>query len=96
MTVGAGSTDFTLADSAPVSTVRCLAGPSRPRASHAHDNKAWRLISQLSLNYLSLSEQGQGAAAMRELLRLYGDSHDSALQLQIEGLREVSSKACTR
>ncbi|WP_439852260.1 type VI secretion system baseplate subunit TssF [Pseudomonas syringae] len=96
MSVGSGKTDFTLADSAPVSAVRCLAGPSRPRASHAHDNKAWRLISQLSLNYLSLSEQGQGAAALRELLRLYGDDHDVALQLQIEGLREVSSKPCTR
>ncbi|MBC3957582.1 type VI secretion system baseplate subunit TssF [Pseudomonas triticifolii] len=96
MSVGSGKTDFTLADSAPVSAVRCLAGPSRPRASHAHDNKAWRLISQLSLNYLSLSEQGQGAAALRELLRLYGDDNDAALQLQIEGLREVSSKPCTR
>ncbi|SDS44195.1 type VI secretion system protein ImpG [Pseudomonas asplenii] len=96
MNVGSGKSDFTLADSAPVSAVRCLAGPSRPRASHAHDNKAWRLISQLSLNYLSLSEAGQGAAALRELLRLYGESNDAALQLQIEGLREVSSKACTR
>lgn len=96
MSVGSGNTDFTLADSAPVSAVRCLTGPSRPRASNAHDNKAWRLISQLSLNYLSLSEQGQGAAALRELLRLYGDSNDAALQLQIEGLREVSSKAVTR
>ncbi|WP_248769483.1 type VI secretion system baseplate subunit TssF [Pseudomonas sp. MWU12-2345] len=96
MNVGSGKSDFTLADSAPVSAIRCLAGPSRPRASHAHDNQAWRLISQLSLNYLSLSEAGQGAAALRELLRLYGESNDAALQLQIEGLREVSSKPCTR
>ncbi|MGB9088465.1 MAG: type VI secretion system baseplate subunit TssF [Pseudomonas farsensis] len=96
MNVGDGRSDFSLADSAPVAAVRCLAGPSRPKASHAHDNRAWRLISQLSLNYLSLAEQGQGAAALRELLRLYGDHHDSALQLQIDGLREVSSKACTR
>jgi len=96
MNVGTGKSDFTLADSAPVAAIRCLAGPSRPRASHAHDNQAWRLISQLSLNYLSLSEAGQGAAALRELLRLYGESNDAALQLQIEGLREVSSKPCTR
>ncbi|MBV6289714.1 type VI secretion system baseplate subunit TssF [Pseudomonas aegrilactucae] len=96
MNVGDGRSDFTLADSAPVAAIRCLAGPSRPQASHAHDNQAWRLISQLSLNYLSLTEQGQGAAALRELLRLYGDSHDPALQLQIDGLREVSSKAVTR
>jgi type VI secretion system protein ImpG len=79
-----------------VSTIRCLAGPSRPRASFAYDQKAWRLISQLSLNYLSLSEQGEGAAALRELLRLYGDDQNDALQLQIEGLRKVSSRACTR
>jgi type VI secretion system protein ImpG len=96
MNVGNGTTDFTLADSAPVKAIRCLAGPSRPRASHAHGNSAWRLISQLSLNYLSLSEEGQGAAALRELLRLYGDDHDPALSLQIEGLREVSCKPCTR
>ena len=96
MPIGAHKSDFTLEDSAPVMQVRCLAGPSRPRASRAHDASAWRLISQLSLNYLSLAERGQGAAALRELLRLYGDSGDPALQLQIEGLREVSSKPCTR
>ncbi|MDE1197615.1 MAG: type VI secretion system baseplate subunit TssF [Pseudomonas sp.] len=96
MNEGAGKTDFTLAESAPVSSIRCLAGPSRPRASHAHDHKAWRLISQLSLNYLSLSENGQGAAALREMLRLYGDPNDAALQLQIEGLRDVRSQVCTR
>jgi type VI secretion system protein ImpG len=96
MSVGSGKTDFTLAGSAPVSSIRCVTRPSRPRTSHAHDQQAWRLISQLSLNYLSLSEPGQGAAALRELLRLYGDSSDTTLQLQIEGLREASSKPCTR
>lgn len=96
MPVGTAKSDFTLEDSAPVLSVRCLAGPSRPRPSRAHDASAWRLISQLSLNYLSLGEQGQGAAALRELLRLYGDPSDAALQLQIEGLREVRSRPCTR
>lgn len=96
MPIGGTRSDFTLEDSAPVVAVRCLAGPSRPRASRAHDASAWRLISQLSLNYLSLSEQGQGAAALRELLRLYGDVGDNALQLQIDGLRKVSAQPCTR
>jgi len=96
MNVGSGTTDFTLTDSAPVKAIRCLAGPSRPRPSYAHNSAAWRLISQLSLNYLSLSGKGQGAAALRELLRLYGDDNDPALALQMEGLREVSCKPCTR
>ena len=96
MPIGSGRSDFTLEDSAPVTHIRCVAGPSRPRASRAHDASAWQLISQLSLNYLSLTEQGQGAAALRELLRLYGDPSDAALQLQIDGLRKVSSQPCTR
>ncbi|WP_437882098.1 type VI secretion system baseplate subunit TssF [Pseudomonas sp. LRF_L74] len=96
MPVGSGRSDFTLEDSAPIQAVRCLAGPSRPRASRAHDASAWRLISQLSLNYLSLTDQGQGAAALRELMRLYGDATDSGLQMQIDGLRQVTSKPCTR
>lgn len=91
-----GQSDFTLSDSAPVQAVRCLAGPSRPRPSHANENRAWRLISQLSLNYLSLTEQGQGASALRELLHLYGDDKDSALHQQIEGLRNVTCQAVTR
>ncbi|SEP71605.1 type VI secretion system protein ImpG [Azotobacter beijerinckii] len=96
MPVGSAPSDFTLEEGAPVRAVRCLAGPSRPRASRAHDAAAWQLIGQLSLNYLSLTEGGQGAAALRELLRLYGDPRDPALALQIDGLREVRCRPCTR
>ena len=45
---------------------------------------------------MCIRHRGQGAAALRELLRLYGDPGDSALQLQIEGLRQVRSTPCTR
>ena len=85
MPIGAHKSDLTLEDSAPVMQV--LARRTEPAARQPYDASAWRLISQLSLNYLSLAERGQGAAALRELLRLYGDSGDPALQLQIEGLR---------
>ena len=35
MPVGQGKTDFTLETGAPVESVRCLAGPTRPRPSWA-------------------------------------------------------------
>ena len=87
------ATDFTLESAAPVESVRCVAGLSRPRASFAHGDASWRLISHLSLNYLSIIDTpGEGAAALREMLGLYADPNDSTAQRQIEGVRAVASK----
>ena len=61
MSLGQGRTDFTLESGAPVESIRCLAGPTPPRASHAHGDTSWRLISHLSLNYLSLVDGSKGA-----------------------------------
>jgi len=99
MPIGQGRTDFTLQQSAPVDAVRCLAGPTRPLPSpcHAQGETAWRLISQLSLNYLSLSDTEQrGAAGLRELLKLYADFGQPHLQNQIEGVRNVTSEPVVR
>ncbi len=98
MPIGRGETDFTLASGAPVSAVRCLAGPSRPRPSRAHGDTAWRLISHLTLNYLSIadSDKRQGAAALRELLALYGDLTDDGIRKQIDGVISIQTTPITR
>jgi len=90
--IAKSATDFTLDSAAPVESVRCVAGPSRPRASMAHGDVSWRLISHLALNYLSIVDTpNEGAAALREMLGLYADPNDLSAQRQIEGLRSVSS-----
>lgn len=98
MPVGSGRTDFVLETGAPVAAIRCVAGPSRPRPSLADGENAWRLISHLSLNYLTLADSNpeQGAVALRELLRLYGDPNDAAVQKQIDGLLSVRARPATR
>ena len=98
MPVGRGDADFTLASGAPVGSVRCLAGPTPPRPSHAHGDTAWRLISHLTLNYLSLadSDARQGAVALRELLALYGDLADAAVRKQIDGVCSIQATPITR
>ena len=65
--------DFTLKVNAPVETIRCVAGPTRPRTQVTTGDYAWRIINHLSLNFLSLIDENpdEGAAALRELLRLY-------------------------
>jgi type VI secretion system protein ImpG len=99
MSLGQGQTDFTLEAGAPVTAVRCLSGPTKPRASAAEREIAWRLISHLTLNYLSLADNDtqQGAAALRELLKLYSTPGDAALRKQIEdGVRSISARPVTR
>ncbi|WP_248323886.1 MULTISPECIES: type VI secretion system baseplate subunit TssF [unclassified Caballeronia] len=98
MPLGAGTTDFTLDAEAPVTAVRCLAGPSRPLPSFAQGPAAWRLLDHLSLNYASLVDHDaqQGARALRELLALYCPADDAAALRQIEGLRSVSSEPVVR
>jgi type VI secretion system protein ImpG len=98
MPVGVGKTDFILEAGAPLAAVRCLAGPSQPRPSFAEGSVAWRLLNQLSLNYLSLqdSDPQQGAAALREMLALYCHAGDLSAQRQVEGVRSVAAKAVTR
>ena len=98
MPVGQGRTDFALQTGAPVAAARCLAGPTGPRPSRAEGEFAWRLISHLSLNYLSLldNDEQQGAAALRDLLLLYGGDSEASLQVQVEGVRSVQSAPIVR
>jgi type VI secretion system protein ImpG len=97
LAVGEGATDFQLGSGAPVATVRCVAGPSAPRPSHAWGQTAWRLISHLSLNYLSITNSGeQGAAGLRELLQLYGDLADPSVARHINGVSSIASAPIVR
>jgi type VI secretion system protein ImpG len=98
MPLGAGRTDLTLEVAAPVSSVRVVSGPSRPHAPLADGAVAWRAISHLSLNYLSLvqSTAEQGAAALRDLLQLYAPDADVSARRQIEGIRSTQVRRVVR
>lgn len=91
MPKGLGDTDFVPEEHLPVRGIRCLSGPTPPRASFAEGRHAWRAISHLSLNYLSLVEKGpDGAEALRELLRLYILNQPN--QSVIEGIHGIASR----
>ncbi|NOQ35141.1 MAG: type VI secretion system baseplate subunit TssF [Methylococcaceae bacterium] len=98
MPVGIGKTDFTMPKGAPVQSVKCVAGPTKPKPSHADGETAWNFISHLSLNYLSLIDNNhkEGATALRTLLKLYADYGDASIQKQLEGLLSVSSNPIVR
>lgn len=59
----------------------------------------WSLVSQLSLNYLSLSDstdKQRPLRALREILRLYCTSEHRALEHQLEGLKELKVRKVVR
>ncbi|MFS2222878.1 type VI secretion system baseplate subunit TssF [Pantoea sp. B65] len=90
--------NFTMADSLPVRALSLRKGPTAPRPALAEGEIAWRLISHLQMNYLSLmdGDDGQGASALRQLLGLYADLADAAVARQIDGIRHCQLKAVNR
>jgi type VI secretion system protein ImpG len=98
MPVGAGKTDLFLDIAAPVEAIRCLKGPSKPYSSLGEGPLAWRFISHLSLNYLSLldNDERDGAAALREMLALYAATVEGSSKRQIEGLQGVRVRPAVR
>jgi type VI secretion system protein ImpG len=95
LTLAVGSAnDFFLEENTPVKGVRCIRGPTKPIAPVPEGRAPWRVLSHLSLNYLSLMDNDAhgGAAALRELLSLYGLDELSPLHKQLEGLVSVRSE----
>ncbi len=98
MPVGSAKGDLTLAQTAPVKRIQVIKGPSRPMSAMREANLNWKLINQLSLNHLSLTDTTaeEGAAALREILRLYAPTGDAGAQRQIDGLRSVNLQPVVR
>ena len=98
MPTGLGDTDFTLDIAAPVNAIRVLGRPSPPYSPVAEGVQAWRAISHLSLNYLSMMDvtPATGAAALRDVLELYAPASDVGSKRQIEGLRSVRVQPIVR
>lgn len=89
---------FQLPEGGPVTSVRLPVTPTRPHPTLAQGDTAWRLISHLSLNYLSIAdaEKGSAAAALRELVGIYAPLGDRVTEKQLEGITNVSTRPIVR
>ncbi|MGF6441811.1 type VI secretion system baseplate subunit TssF [Paraburkholderia youngii] len=83
-----GKTDLTMSDSVPIEGVRLVHAPSAPRAPYASGETAWRLIRQLSFNYMPLAEldHSDGGQALRNMLGLFIAPGEREQARQIEAL----------
>ncbi|RBI87371.1 type VI secretion system baseplate subunit TssF [Rhodosalinus halophilus] len=90
---------FHLPSGGPVTRIRTPVSPTRPRPTLAQGEAAWRLVSHLSLNYLSIADDEGGAAAaaaLRELIGLYAPPEDRALAKQLDGITAVETRPVVR
>lgn len=89
--------DFEVEGAASVSRVRCLTKPTETIRPPRHRGAQWRLISHLSLNYLSLIENKDGVPeALQEILELYNYGDTEANHRQILGIKNIDTKRVVR
>ena len=82
--------DFTAEEFPVVKQITALRRPSPTYDPPTAKGQLWRLVSQLSLNYLSLVEEG--VTSLQEILRLHNFTDSSYLENQIGGILAMSSK----
>lgn len=82
--------DFEVEGIPSIKRVVALRKPTSALRPPIGSGALWRLISHLSLNYLSLVEDGRDA--LKEILKLYNFSNFLDLGKQIEGIKDVKSQ----
>lgn len=81
---------------APLERIYTLGKPTRQIDPPLRGQALWRLISHLSLNYLSLGNDTQSLTALREILKLYSFLDPEQTYQQISGIREMSCRQVVR
>lgn len=83
-------------ESAPLLGISCLTKPTTAIPPSLGGASQWKIISQLSLNHLSLSDGPESLQALREILRLSSMSERHSAQQQISGIREMTTRPIVR
>ena len=82
--------DFQLGIGGPITRIVALTKPTDALQPPQEHGLLWRLISKLSLNYLSLVTEG--ADAFREILRLHNFTGSLSAEKQIDGILSLRSE----
>lgn len=82
--------DFEIETAVPVQTIVAVRKPTPALRPPTGRSSLWRLISHLSLNYLSLVSEGK--EALQEILKLYDFTNSSHTVKQIEGILQLKSR----
>jgi len=95
--VSAGA-ELQIEESAPLHRIYCLNRPTLQLTPPLGGTTMWQLISHLSLNYLSLTDDHGSLPALQEFLRLYSFTapNQKSVEQQIAGLRKMRTRQIVR
>jgi type VI secretion system protein ImpG len=80
----------------PVSEIRCLVAPTATLRRHLGRRNLWPLVSQLSLNHLSITDSDDAVLAIREILTLNDPKESVQTRNLIDGLKQITSSKCVQ
>lgn len=81
---------------AAIESINCLSPMSSPLEPNLTKDNRWQLISQLSLNYLSLSKDPNSLSALKEILSLYDLTNSEITQAMINGIVSMQTNPITK
>lgn len=87
---GSEAGDFEMTGAAAIKRIVALHKPTRTLRPPLDGKTLWSLISHLSLNYLSIVDDGK--EALQKILELYDFSDSADIKKQISGIAAVSSR----
>ena len=90
---GVSGGDLTQEGGSPARSITLLRKPSAPRRFRRGRGNQWRLVSHLSLNSLSLTQNG--LPALKEMLRLYDSAQSAVTHRQIEAIVGLAHEPAT-
>jgi type VI secretion system protein ImpG len=76
----------------PISRAVCITHPTPTRRPPLKARALWRIISHLTLNHLTLTDDEEGTDALREILKLYNTNDSPETRAMIEGIVRVKSR----
>lgn len=87
---------FKLEGNGPVNSAVLITKPTRHISPRLIGTQPWSLISQLSLNYLSLSDGPDSLRTLKGMLRLHIGSDSDISHKQIESIQRMACKSVVR
>ncbi|WP_353646387.1 type VI secretion system baseplate subunit TssF [Mesorhizobium sp. WSM2239] len=66
--------------------------PAGAEGESRADDLAWRLVAQLSLNFLSLAKEGKGVEPLHALLDLYADRGDPGVARHVRAIARIDAR----
>lgn len=80
----------------PVSGAKLASKISSYSAPRLDEHSAWQLVSQLSLNFLSITGSDQALDSFKHILKAYADADNPTIAKQIIGLKSIQTKRESR